>query len=330
MENGVTVRKPAISQTAVMEFARAACRVAVCVVAFAAVWTPAQEPVNEVMERGRNFFSGGGGDNAAPASSETAKRDSKDAGGQQAAAQAQQQQVEAVVKRGVDYYENKAFAKAVAEFTEAIRLKPDAAHLYNLRGTAYDEMGEYDKAIADYDEAIRLDPKSTIYPNNKNIALQKKAQQLAAAEAARLAAAEATRLAAEQLAAEAARLAAEQLAARDKKAAVAYAPPAVSGGLSFEYRPVGRHSSSGIVYFYRHGKRIEPATLRVFDLQGRLLKRISISDRGQDSRDGRTVGSWDLTDMNNRQVRYGTYKVTGTIDTRDGKSEEISLTLDLR
>jgi len=306
---------------------------AICAILCAAASASAQEPVNEVMERGRQYFADSSGDDAA---------------------------ISALVKKGTDYYEKKELAKAVAEFTEAIRLRPNAAHLYNLRGVAYDDMGEYDKAIADYDAAIRIDPKNPIYPNNREISRKKKADLLAAAaerQAADQKAAETARIAAEKQAAEAARIAADQKAAenaraatevarvaldviqtvtgiqtehRDGKAAVGFAPAAASGGLSFEYRPAGRRSSTGIVYFYRHGKRIEPSTLRVFDSQGRLLKRISISDRGQDSRDGRTVGSWDLTDMNNRLVRYGTYKAAGTIETRDGRSEEISLTIDVR
>jgi tetratricopeptide (TPR) repeat protein len=41
----------------------------------------------------------------------------------------------------------------IADATEAIKLKPDAA-LYNLRGSAYYDNGEYDVAIADFNDAL--------------------------------------------------------------------------------------------------------------------------------------------------------------------------------
>ena len=52
------------------------------------------------------------------------------------------------------------FDKAIADFTEAIRLDPKEAVAYYKRGMAYGAKGDHDKAIADYTEAIRLNPKS--------------------------------------------------------------------------------------------------------------------------------------------------------------------------
>jgi tetratricopeptide (TPR) repeat protein len=48
------------------------------------------------------------------------------------------------------------FNRAIADFTEAIRLKPDCAEAYYCRGTAYGMQGEKDKADADLAEARRL------------------------------------------------------------------------------------------------------------------------------------------------------------------------------
>jgi len=48
--------------------------------------------------------------------------------------------------------------KAVADFTEAIRLDPYYARAYHNRGKAYADKGDADKAIADITEAIRLNP----------------------------------------------------------------------------------------------------------------------------------------------------------------------------
>ena len=49
--------------------------------------------------------------------------------------------------------------KAIADYTEAIRLNPKDADAYYNRGLAYWNKGKFDKAIAEYTEAIRLNPK---------------------------------------------------------------------------------------------------------------------------------------------------------------------------
>ena len=48
--------------------------------------------------------------------------------------------------------------KAVADFSEAIRLNPGDPFAYVNRGCAYGEKGDFDKAIADSTEAIRHYP----------------------------------------------------------------------------------------------------------------------------------------------------------------------------
>ena len=49
-------------------------------------------------------------------------------------------------------------ADAIADYDEAIRLKPNDAGAYLNRGIAKQKQGQYEAAIADYDEAIRLKP----------------------------------------------------------------------------------------------------------------------------------------------------------------------------
>ena len=61
--------------------------------------------------------------------------------------------------RGMDHAKKGEFDKAIAEFTEAIRLDPEYTAAYCDRGFTYDEKGDVDKAIADYTETIRLNPK---------------------------------------------------------------------------------------------------------------------------------------------------------------------------
>ena len=61
--------------------------------------------------------------------------------------------------RGRSYRVKKDYDRAIADFSEAIRLDPKIAKAYNERGGAYYGKKDYDRAIADYSEAIRLNPK---------------------------------------------------------------------------------------------------------------------------------------------------------------------------
>src|SRR5262249_4865901 len=49
--------------------------------------------------------------------------------------------------------------KALADYSEVIRLSPDYALAYFNRGVTWKAKGDYDKAIEDLSEAVRLDPK---------------------------------------------------------------------------------------------------------------------------------------------------------------------------
>ncbi|MDR1830958.1 MAG: tetratricopeptide repeat protein [Candidatus Fibromonas sp.] len=56
------------------------------------------------------------------------------------------------------YFPKKEYDKAIADYTEAIRIKPTFDLYYRSRGDCYKNMREYDKAIADYTEAIKVSP----------------------------------------------------------------------------------------------------------------------------------------------------------------------------
>ena len=57
--------------------------------------------------------------------------------------------------------------RAIADYTEAIRLDPREARAFNNRAVAWQAKGEYDRAIADCNEAIRLDPQEAYFFNTR-------------------------------------------------------------------------------------------------------------------------------------------------------------------
>jgi len=73
---------------------------------------------------------------------------------------------------GKNAFDKKNYDRAIADFTEAIRLNPDP-YTYQLRADAYMTKKDYDNAIADYTELIRRDMgKNT---TGKNYALRAEA-----------------------------------------------------------------------------------------------------------------------------------------------------------
>ena len=61
-------------------------------------------------------------------------------------------------QRGLIWKSKGETDKAIADFTDAIRLDPKDASLYVDRGGAFHDKDEIDKAIADQTAAIRIDP----------------------------------------------------------------------------------------------------------------------------------------------------------------------------
>jgi tetratricopeptide (TPR) repeat protein len=62
------------------------------------------------------------------------------------------------------------YDRAIADYTQALRLDPNIALAYNNRGMAYAGKGDYDRAIADYTQALRLDPNIALAHNNRGMA----------------------------------------------------------------------------------------------------------------------------------------------------------------
>ncbi len=64
----------------------------------------------------------------------------------------------AFYNRGMAYRNQRKLDRAIADYDEALKLKPGFADAWNERGVAYRERGDNARAITDFDEAIRLKP----------------------------------------------------------------------------------------------------------------------------------------------------------------------------
>jgi Tfp pilus assembly protein PilF len=93
----------------------------------------------------------------------------------------------ALHRRGHAWAAMKKHAEAAADFTAAIPLSTDPAHLYGDRGNAYYGAADYSRAAADFEKAFELAPKSTLHLKNRWAALCRSGKtELANAEQKRL------------------------------------------------------------------------------------------------------------------------------------------------
>ncbi len=79
---------------------------------------------------------------------------------------------ECAFESGNAHYAKKDYDRAIADYDEAIQLKPQYAAALVWRGNAYVAKDQYDRAIADYDQAIQLNPKDASdyhVERNKNL-----------------------------------------------------------------------------------------------------------------------------------------------------------------
>jgi tetratricopeptide (TPR) repeat protein len=81
--------------------------------------------------------------------------------------------------RGLHLADNADYDRAIADYDEAIKLRPRPDFLTN-RGDAYQAKKEYDRAIADYDAALRLDSNYQRAYNNRGAAWRKKGDRVRA------------------------------------------------------------------------------------------------------------------------------------------------------
>ncbi len=81
---------------------------------------------------------------------------------------------EAFYNRGLAWYQKQEYNKAIMDYSEAIRLNPQIAEAFNNRGLAWYEKQEYDKAIDDFNEAIRLKPELAHAVSSRGLAWYQK------------------------------------------------------------------------------------------------------------------------------------------------------------
>jgi len=60
--------------------------------------------------------------------------------------------------RGVTFSSKGEYARAIADYNEAINLEPNYSHAFNKRAQAHSDNGDFDKAIEDFKKLIQLDP----------------------------------------------------------------------------------------------------------------------------------------------------------------------------
>jgi Tfp pilus assembly protein PilF len=70
---------------------------------------------------------------------------------------------------GLTYSENDKDDRAIALFSQAIKLDPEYAKAYYNRGSVYFKHGQYDLAIADYSKAVELNPTFFEAWNNRGV-----------------------------------------------------------------------------------------------------------------------------------------------------------------
>ena len=76
--------------------------------------------------------------------------------------------------RGNGYRMKEEYDRAIADYTDAIRIDPTYVFAFKNRGSVYQHQGDLDRAIADYSEAVRLDPAFAIAFANRASAYQEK------------------------------------------------------------------------------------------------------------------------------------------------------------
>ena len=80
----------------------------------------------------------------------------------------------ALQQRATIYVSQKKFQEAIADYSEALKVKSNDPDIFERRAYAEMEMKDYDKALHDYNQAIKLNPQEAKYYQIRAIIYQEK------------------------------------------------------------------------------------------------------------------------------------------------------------
>ncbi len=79
--------------------------------------------------------------------------------------------------RGFAWYMKREYARAAADFDEAIKVDPNTlATFFEMRGLAMSGMGDYDRAIADFSYMLKLNPENQTMLSERGYAFERKGE----------------------------------------------------------------------------------------------------------------------------------------------------------
>jgi tetratricopeptide (TPR) repeat protein len=80
----------------------------------------------------------------------------------------------ALQHRATIYVSQKKFQEAIADYSEALKVKSNDADIFERRAYAEMQLKDYDKALHDYNQAIKLNPEEAKYYQVRAIIYQEK------------------------------------------------------------------------------------------------------------------------------------------------------------
>jgi len=86
----------------------------------------------------------------------------------------------ALQQRATIYVSQKKFQEAIADYSEALKIKSDDPNVYERRAYAEMQLKDYDKALHDYNEAIKHSPEEAKYYQVRALIYQNKGNLKAA------------------------------------------------------------------------------------------------------------------------------------------------------
>jgi hypothetical protein len=99
-----------------------------------------------------------------------------------------------------------------------------------------------------------------------------------------------------------------------------------SGALTAGPNPVSR--SLGAVSFFRSGAALKDGKLFIYDASGNIVATLFVNDPSGVGR--RPVAKWNLQDAKGRKAAEGTYAARGVITTKAGKTERVSILINVQ